>query len=75
MLLGFHVLYLPWLDDARQVPIVRLKEDISTQAVDSAKNLINKLKLKQFVPVENCAIQSVHSMVEAYALHRDTLTR
>ena len=72
---GFHVIYLKFLDDTRQVPLVKMNEECSEEAVNSAKDIIMKLKLKRFVPVENCAIQTCYSMIEAHALNRDTVTK
>lgn len=68
---GFHVFYLPWLDDKRPVTLVNVSEDVSTEAVDAAEEVIKKLKLKRFMPVDNCSIESVNKLVEAHALHRD----
>ena len=62
---GFHLVYLSWMDDTRHnVPLTRLAEDVSREAVDTAKDIINKLKLKRLVPVENCAIQTQLSLIE-----------
>ena len=72
---GFHVFYLPWLDDLRPVPIVNLPEEVSAEAVDAAEEVIKKLKLKRFIPVDNCSIQSVNKLVEAHALHRDNFDK
>ena len=61
---GFHLVYLSWVDDTRPVPRTRLAEDVPREAVDTAKEIINKLKLKRLVPVENCAIQTPLSIIE-----------
>ena len=71
---GFHVVHLPWVDDTRPVPVVScLAEHVSEEAVDTAKEIITKLRLKRLEPVENCAIQTHVSMIEAHALSRETI--
>jgi len=72
---GFHVIFLPFLDDIRRVPLAHLSQDNPPEAVEAAKEVINKLKLKHFVPVENCSLQTHYQMIEAHALRRDTLVR
>jgi len=72
---GFHVIYLPYLDDFRALPDRRLNKDNPRESVDAAKAVISKLLLKKFLPVENAAIQSTYRMIEAHALKRDTLTK
>ena len=67
---GFHVVYLLYADDRRQVPLVNNKIEYDTEAVETAKEIISKLKLKYFTPVENCAIQTHLSLIEAHALRR-----
>jgi len=65
---GFHVIYLPFLDDIRLIPEIRLKKDNPPEAVDAAKAVISKLKLKKFIPVENATLQTCYRMVEHHAL-------
>jgi len=72
---GFHVIFLPFLDDIRRVPVTPIPENNPPEAVEAAKEVINKLRLKQFVPVENCSLQTHYKMIEAHALRRDTLVR
>jgi len=72
---GFHVIFLPYLDDIRRVPHVELPEENPPEAVEAAKEVIKKLRLKKFVPVENCALQTHYQMIEAHALRRDTLVK
>jgi len=72
---GFHVIFLPFLDDIRRVPITPVSQNNPPEAVEAAKEVIKKLRLKQFVPVENCSIQTHYQMIEAHALRRDTLVR
>jgi len=73
---GFHVIYLPFLDDLRKLP--RLAVDSSLRpapaAVTAAKEIIAKLKLKKFQPVESVTLQSHYRMIEAHALKKTTLT-
>ena len=66
---GFHIVYLSWMDDTRHsVPLTRLAEDAPREAVDTAKEIINKLKLKRLVHVENCAIQTQLSLIEVISI-------
>lgn len=71
---GFHVIYLPFLDDLRQLPQVAIEGKPSEEAVHAAKEVINKLKLRKFQPVENVSLQSHYRMIEAHALKKTTLT-
>ena len=71
---GFHVIYLPYLDDLRQLPRTAVGGEASQEAVEAAKEVINKLKLRKFQPVENVALQSHYRMIEAHALKKTTLT-
>ena len=64
------MVYLLYADDRRQVPLVNNKIEYDTEAVETAKEIISKLKLKYFTPVENCAIQTHLSLIEAHALRR-----
>eukprot|EP00092_Neocalanus_flemingeri_P030946 GFUD01033608.1.p1 GENE.GFUD01033608.1~~GFUD01033608.1.p1 ORF type:complete len:608 (+),score=207.55 GFUD01033608.1:49-1872(+) len=72
---GFHVIFLPFLDDIRRVPPARLSQDNPPEAVEAAKEVISKLRLKRFVPVENCSLQTHYQMIEAHALRRDSLVK
>jgi len=72
---GFHVIFLPFIDDFRRVPRPSMPRDNPPEAVDAAKEVIKKLRLKQFVPVENCSLQNHYQMIEAHALRRDTLVK
>jgi len=73
---GFHVIFLPYLDDLRKVPVIEpLTTDNPPEAVEAAKEVIKKLRLKQFVPVENGSLQNHYRMIEAHALRRDTLVK
>ena len=68
---GFHVVYLLYADDQRPVPLVDNKVEVDPEAVETAKQIISKLKLKHFTPVENCAIQTQYNLIEAHALRRE----
>ncbi len=46
---GFHLIFLPYADDLRSVPDVKLVEPEPEQ-VDAAKKVIKKLKMKCFRP-------------------------
>jgi len=72
---GFHVVLLPYIDDLRRVPLPNLPCDNPPEAVEAAKDVIKKLRLKQFVPPENCSLQNHYQMIEAHALRRDTLVK
>lgn len=72
---GFHVIYLPYLDDIRKLPESRLNQDNPREGVDAAKAVIGRLKLTRFIPVENGAVQSTYRMVEAHALERETVEK
>ena len=67
---GFHVVYLLYADDRRQVPLVNNKIEHDPEAVETAKEVISKLKLKKFSPVENCSVQTHMCLIEAHALRR-----
>jgi len=72
---GFHVIFLPFIDDFRRVSMPMLPQDNPPEAVEAAKEVIKKLRLKQFVPTENCSLQNHYQMIEAHALRRDTLMK
>jgi len=72
---GFHVIFLPFIDDFRRVSMPVLSQENPPEAVESAKEVIKKLRLKQFVPTENCSLQNHYQMIEAHALRRDTLVK
>jgi ATP-dependent DNA helicase 2 subunit 1 len=67
---GFHVLYLPFLDDLRQLARTGMEVEPPREAVAAAKEVIAKLKLRKFHPVENVALQSHYRMIEAHALKK-----
>ena len=72
---GFHVVYLPFLDDLRPLPVTSINaKQVSQGAVQAAKEVISKLKLKQFQAVESVSLQSHYRMIEAHALKKTTLT-
>merc|ERR1711874_120589 len=72
---GFHVVYLPFLDDFRQLPENSFLQESDPTAVQAAKAVIAKLRLKQFVPVENPDLQTLYRLIEAHGLRRDTLVK
>jgi len=72
---GFHVVFLPYLDDLRKVPSIPLETANAPESVDAAKEVISKLRLKKFVPVENCGIQTHYKMIEAHALQKPTMEK
>ena len=55
--------------------VLQLSVYLLREAVDAAKDVISKLKLKKFVPVENGAVQSCFRMVEAHALLHTTMEK
>ena len=72
---GFHVVYLPFLDDLRPLPITSINtKQVSQGAVQAAKEVISKLKLRRFQAVESVGLQSHYRMIEAHALKKTTLT-
>jgi len=72
---GFHVVYLPFLDDLRPLPITSINtRQVSQGAVQAAKEVISKLKLRRFQAVESVGLQSHYRMIEAHALKKTTLT-
>ena len=72
---GFHVVYLPFLDDLRPLPITTVNvKQASEGAVQAAKEVISKLKLRRFQAVESVSLQSHYRMIEAHALKKTTLT-
>ena len=72
---GFHVVYLPFLDDIRPLPISSINQNqVSQGAVQAAKEVISKLKLRRFQAVESVSLQSHYRMIEAHALKKTTLT-
>lgn len=72
---GFHVVYLPFLDDIRPLPITSINPNqVSQGAVQAAKEVISKLKLRRFQAVESVSLQSHYRMIEAHALKKTTLT-
>jgi len=72
---GFHVVFLPYLDDLRKLPDTPLSVDNPRESVEAAKEIISKLRLKKFVPVENCALQTHFKMIEAHALQKPTMEK
>jgi len=72
---GFHVVYLPFLDDIRPLPVTSINaKQVSQGAVQAAKEVISKLKLRRFQAVESVGLQSHYRMIEAHALKKTTLT-
>jgi len=72
---GFHVVFLPYLDDLRKIPEIPLTTTNPPESVEAAKEVIAKLRLKKFVPVENCSIQTHYKMIEAHALQKPTMEK
>ena len=72
---GFYVVYLPFLDDIRPLPVTSINSNqVSRDAVQAAKEVITKLKLRRFQAVESVSLQSHYRMIEAHALKKTTLT-
>ena len=69
---GFHLVFLPFSDDIRNVPKVRMIEPEPVQ-VDAAKKVIKKLRMKTYHPeaFENPDLQAQFAMIEGLALQRD----
>lgn len=72
---GFHAVFLPFIDDVRQAPENLFLPESDPEAVEAAKNVMSKLRLKKFVPVENPDLQNHYKLIEAHGLHRDTLVK
>ncbi|GAB9463970.1 Atp-dependent dna helicase 2 subunit [Globisporangium polare] len=69
---GFNVIFLPYLDDIRDIP-VEAHESASAEQVDAAKALISKLKLTEVPSFENPELQKHYSAVQALALGEEEL--
>ena len=67
---GFQAVYLPFLDDFRQLPDNSFQQESDPAAVQAAKAVIAKLRLKKFVPVENPDLQTHYRVIEAHGLRR-----
>jgi len=72
---GFHAVFLPFIDDVRQAPENLFLPESDPDAVEAAKNVMAKLRLKKFIPVENPDLQNHYQLIEAHGLHRDSLVK
>jgi len=70
---GFHVIWLPFLDDRRVLPEVRMKLNNPSDAVEAARDVVRKLKLKKYIPVEDGSLQAVYRTIEAHALNKQSM--
>ncbi|CAH8545058.1 unnamed protein product [Schistosoma mattheei] len=69
---GFHIIFLPYADDFRDIEIPT-NEIANESQVDIAKAMIRKLMVP-FTPgqIENPTLQRFYSLLEALALNRET---
>ncbi|GLD98746.1 hypothetical protein PINS_up007464 [Pythium insidiosum] len=69
---GFHVVFLPYLDDIRDIQS-ESDERATAEQVDAAKQLIAKLKLTELPSFENPELQKHYASVQALALGEEQL--
>ncbi|TMW66490.1 hypothetical protein Poli38472_004255 [Pythium oligandrum] len=70
---GFHVVFLPYLDDVRDVQVDAPESAASDDQVTAAKELISKLKLAELPSFENPELQKHYASVQALALGEEQL--
>ncbi len=73
---GFNLVFLPFSDDLRNVPEVKLVEPDPDQ-VSAAKKMIRKLRMEDYNPdaFENPDMQAHFCLIEGLALKRDEVER
>ncbi|POM62503.1 ATP-dependent DNA helicase 2 subunit [Phytophthora palmivora] len=69
---GFNVIFLPYLDDIRDIPVEAVT-DVGQEKVDAAKQLITKLKLTEAPSFENPELQKHYAAIQALALDEEAL--
>ncbi|KAL3662452.1 hypothetical protein V7S43_012310 [Phytophthora oleae] len=69
---GFNIIFLPYLDDIRDIP-VDLLTNVGQEKIDAAKHLISKLKLTEVPTFENPELQKHYAAIQALALDQESL--
>uniref|UniRef100_A0AAV1U322 SAP domain-containing protein n=1 Tax=Peronospora matthiolae TaxID=2874970 RepID=A0AAV1U322_9STRA len=69
---GFNVIFLPYLDDIRDVPVEPIT-NVTHEKTDAAKHLIATLKLAEAPSFENPELQKHYAAIQALALDEDEL--
>ncbi|KAG7395792.1 X-ray repair cross-complementing protein 6 [Phytophthora boehmeriae] len=69
---GFNVIFLPYLDDIRDIPVEAVPT-VGREKVDAAKHLISKLKLTEAPSFENPELQKHYAAIQALALDEEVL--
>ncbi|KAL4110931.1 hypothetical protein PRIC1_002615 [Phytophthora ramorum] len=69
---GFNVIFLPYLDDIRDIPGESVK-NVGQEKIDAAKHLISKLKLTEAPSFENPELQKHYAAIQALALDEEAL--
>ncbi|CAI5705547.1 unnamed protein product [Peronospora effusa] len=69
---GFNVIFLPYLDDIRDVSVETVG-NIAQEKIDAAKHLIAKLKLTEAPSFENPDLQKHYAAIQALALDEEEL--
>ncbi|ETM36562.1 hypothetical protein, variant 1 [Phytophthora nicotianae] len=69
---GFNVIFLPYLDDIRDVPVDPVM-NVDQEKIKAAKQLISKLKLTEAPSFENPELQKHYAAIQALALNEEAL--
>ncbi|KAE9023254.1 hypothetical protein PR002_g11756 [Phytophthora rubi] len=69
---GFNVIFLPYLDDIRDIPVDPVTS-VDQEKIDAAKDLISTLKLTEAPSFENPELQKHYAAIQALALDEEVL--
>ncbi|KAE9338001.1 hypothetical protein PF008_g12262 [Phytophthora fragariae] len=69
---GFNVIFLPYLDDIRDIPVDPVTS-VDQEKIDAAKHLISTLKLTEAPSFENPELQKHYAAIQALALDEEVL--
>lgn len=69
---GFNIIFLPYLDDIRDISFETLTE-VDQEKLDAAKHLILSLKLTEAPSFENPELQKHYAAIQALALDEEVL--
>ncbi|CAH0476765.1 unnamed protein product [Peronospora belbahrii] len=69
---GFNVIFLPYLDDIRDIPVPDVGS-VAQEKIDAAKYLISMLKLTEAPSFENPELQKHYAAIQALALDEEVL--
>ncbi|KAG6582791.1 putative ATP-dependent DNA helicase 2 subunit [Phytophthora cinnamomi] len=69
---GFNVIFLPYLDDIRDIPVDPVT-NVNRDKIDAAKQLISTLKLTEAPSFENPELQKHYAAIQALALDEEVL--